>query len=597
MKLFSRASNIGGSKDKDADKKNQTSPNKLGVYPSGTLPRMGNQSTVSLADSVASGSSSMYSSTNVSTSTLVPVEKPEGQEKEKHRHNFLSRQKHKLNSSDHHTLSLSSASSNSKPADPNAPQSLYSFAPSSPAMNSAFNKSRSGLDLRHGGRALRERKREEKAAAAAGFVSPTGVTFESGVRERDYIGSKGADRPAGGSLAATGVFGPASVVSNHGSDFGIPSQTLAGLGLAGMTADDAWPYLKSRLLSIFEGEDLRTPIEDCTRLVSAHLQRCIQCRMAGLIVEDFRELLTTGFYSLDQTLRRIPEDRIVPKLVGTWSFVFGTVLPFLQAVFFPLDVEFKNRNASLSTKDVADFWSLSGNRPRTPGGLNLPSPNSPAYAKALDVRVMVLSTFRDTIVIPRYDSLLAIFSRLSLDTMTVQANDSLTVPVQQAGRSGAAAPISTSSDPFAASYTSQGSTVLDSVASSSLGARSRATSNTSAGSFHSVNAQRWAPPQAIRSHVPPSSPVDSTKITELVAKMLQCVSVLASLPGAGPEIGDTLNPQSDEAMADMPRKKMEVLAKELKLNWMGRSRTGRNRRGFVGTKAKTPIGLSVGVYA
>jgi len=80
--------------------------------------------------------------------------------------------------------------------------------------------------------------------------------------------------------------------------------------------------------------------------------------------------------------------------------------------------------------------------------------------------------------------------------------------------------------------------------------------------------------------------------------MLQCVSVLAGLPGPGymptgskftiPEEGDP------EVVA---RKKMDQLAKELKLNWLGRGRMGRNRMGFVGGKMRTPIsmGLAVGV--
>lgn len=51
--------------------------------------------------------------------------------------------------------------------------------------------------------------------------------------------------------------------------------------------------------------------------------------------------------------------------------------------------------------------------------------------------------------------------------------------------------------------------------------------------------------------------------------MLQCVSVLASIQSG------------DDAQG-----KMEDLAKALKLNWLGRGRTGRNRRGFVGGRVK-----------
>ena len=40
---------------------------------------------------------------------------------------------------------------------------------------------------------------------------------------------------------------------------------------------------------------------------------------------------------------------------------------------------------------------------------------------------------------------------------------------------------------------------------------------------------------------------------------------------------------------DDAQAKMEDLAKALKLNWLGRGRTGRNRRGFVGARIRPPI--------
>lgn len=52
--------------------------------------------------------------------------------------------------------------------------------------------------------------------------------------------------------------------------------------------------------------------------------------------------------------------------------------------------------------------------------------------------------------------------------------------------------------------------------------------------------------------------------------MLQCLSVLASVQTA------------DEAQT-----KMEELNKQFKLNWLGRGRTGRNRKGFIGTRMRT----------
>jgi len=64
---------------------------------------------------------------------------------------------------------------------------------------------------------------------------------------------------------------------------------------------------------------------------------------------------------------------------------------------------------------------------------------------------------------------------------------------------------------------------------------------------------------------------DSKHVTEIVGRMLQCMSVLASVgvDGDGEEES---------------QRKMEGLCKGLKLNWLGRGRTGRNRRGLVGAR-------------
>lgn len=626
MKIFSKpkALNVAGSKDQEKQEKKSVtiqSPRRPGIYPSQTVPLSSNKSLVSLADSTITGASSFYSTANNSTSTLMPSDRVTLTDKEKPRHNFLSRQRNKLKEG---ADLYSSAASNSRPTDPNGPQPLYSFAPSSPGPGSTFSmtKSKTGLDLRHGGRALREKKREEKAAAGT-FVPPSILAASE---SRDQTPS----HEWGGTAAPSmNIFGPPSTgLSNAELASG-----LGNFGLPGMTIEDAWPLLKARLLNIFEGVDIRTPIEDFNRLVLAHLQRCVQHQTPSLIIEDLRELLQTGFYSLDQILRRIPDDRLVPHLVDTWSFVFGTVLPFIQAVFHPLDLEFKGHGQILSSKDAREFWGALPftfkPAPNTTTPMGPPTrPSTASNAKAqptlfplhsiLSVRTIALLTFRDTIILPRYDLLLATFGRLPVESLNAIA--ALEMPRSPPPFRPGTANSSNSShnlDPNAASFNSQSSTLLDSSTASSLGARSRATSNTSAissgsavGSFHfssprphaGSNSSAKLPPMATpRSYVPHGVPaLDSAKVTQTAGKMLQCVSVLAGLqaPGifstiaSGRTAGVARADDGEQAETEA-RKKMEELGKVLKLNWLGRSRTGRNRRGLVGT-TRTP-GTAVGV--
>ncbi|KAK5148820.1 hypothetical protein LTR04_000468 [Oleoguttula sp. CCFEE 6159] len=625
MKLFHKPKSIGVSKDKDIDRKYPALPSPSRMLGSSAL-RSGfaNASTTSLIDPTMSSAPSLYSTANASTSTLVPSDRTATQEKEKHKHHFLMRQKNKLkDSSDHHNLPLSSASSNSRPTDPNAPQPLYSFAPSSPGPSSTFSKSMSGLDLRHGGRALREKKREEKAAANALTPILSATNPASGFREREQsfaIHDRSEYLTPGSIDASSSTLGPPTGASGM---FFFPSDTTinqpaltnlgASVGLSGMTSDDAWPFLKARLLNIFEGEDLRTPIEDFNFLVSVHIRRCIQKRAPVVLIEDLRELLQTGFSSMEMMLRGIPDERLVPHLVEMWLTVFGTILPFMQAVFLPLDLEFKGRGAIMSAREAAEFW---GAMPDTSISSSAGTSIQPTLGEELDVRRITLITFRDTVVLPRNEALMAIFSRLSLESINAgpaTSPDALGGAIDAATRPGTAGSL----DPGVASFNSQGSTLLDTSSSSgpassgSLGARSRATSNlsnTSAGSFLARSMHSPTPYNANTTTTTTSSSsahnttsnatannanlvhssdrtgptrpqhaMTSSKVTETVGRMLQCVSVLASVQSG------------DDAQA-----KMERLTGALKYNWLGRGRTGRQRRGFVGTRAPR-AGLGVGL--
>jgi hypothetical protein len=577
MKLFSKPKTITLSKDKEAKlAPGAQSPSKSAIGAHVLRGGFANASTTSLVDP-GSSSSSLYASANASTSTLVPASSEK--EKDKHRHNFLSRGKHKLN--EHVTLPLSSANSNSQATNPDKPQPLYSFTPDSPGAGS-FAKSMSGLDLRHGGRALREKKREEKAAAAAKLdLTP--------IMSNTSAGDK-SDFPGPGSYEAP--FGPPSGIlplPNDSMNPAVSAQTLgnvgASMGLPGIGPDDAWPLLKARLLNLFSGESLLRPVEELNVLVSVHIRRCIQRKTPTIVIEDLRELLQTGFSSLAQTLRGAPDDKLITKLVEMWIGVYSAILPFLQAVFLPLDLEFKGRGAYMSSREAEEFWGAmpegwkSDDRPTSSGG----TMKMPTLGEELDVRRITLITFRDTVILPKHEPLMAIFSRLSLDNIGAAAPSPDPNKGREHARSDPAAPgaerpgTAGSLSPHMSSFNSQGSTLLDAA---STAGRSRATSSTSAGSFGtslphlsspmpSLTPTGGAPGVSLTSVPYPVPPIiqDPAQVTETVARMLQCLYVLASCQ-----------------TGDVGQGVVERLTGALKYNWLGRGRTGRDRRGWVGVK-------------
>ncbi|KAF1917128.1 HbrB-like-domain-containing protein, partial [Ampelomyces quisqualis] len=596
MKLFSsKPKSIKVDRQHEGKTQPLPSPGKMaiGIHSAQALNRMMMaQSTTSLADPPPSSSAaSLYSSANASTSTLVPPRSdlflPPAQKEEKHKHHFLSRQKHKLKDKDEYSLPLSSANSNSRPTDPSAPQPLYSFAaPASPSHSSAFPSSMTGLDLRHGGRHLRRAKKEEKAAQ---YLD---AQLDPPHRERNH--SFSTERSEWPSLATSISATPHTTT---------PAQTMShttemvslgsSFGISGLSPDDAWPLLKARVLLIFEGEDPRPPVEDFNALVAVHIKRCVHKRSPILLIEDLDELLQTGFGSLDQTLRHVPDDRLIPHLVEMWLVVFTTILPFLQAVFLPLDLEFRG-SGIMTSAQAAEFWGV-----MLPDEMNTKAPenntkNIPILGE-LDVRRITLLMFRDIVILPRYDSLMNIFSRLSLENLNAGLESPSPIP-DRPGTAGSATPQHhdhTTTPSNTTTITTSSSSYLDSTTTTlSTSSRSRTTSNTSAGSFssnphpHPLHIQTT--PSSILLHPPnqqhhtPSSlrnqPMDSAKVTETVGRMLQCVSVLVSL-------------QSGDGAQD----KMSRLNKELKYNWLGRGRTGRQRQGFVGPRStRRGVNLAAG---
>lgn len=562
-RLFSRPRKI--STKGETDEKPLSSPGKIGSALSAL--QRANFSTSSLVDSAGA----LYTHGNSSSATIRPMDAPaekEVREKEK-KHHFLSRQKNKLKEE----YNLASSSGGSKAPESHGLSSLYNLAlPPSPGTNTtAFPKSIGGLDLRHGGR--RDKRKEEKP-----------------------------DRGDAESIFASE---PGSFGSHSASTTFLEPLEPGRYGLSSMAYDDAWPFLKAKMLVVFEGEDLRLPVEDFNRVVLVHIQYCIQRRSPNIILDDVRDLLGTGFSSLDRALRRTPEERVIPALVELWLFTFTVILPYMQAVFLPLDLEFAGCGTLLTPDKAKDFWG-----------------EGPAPGKPVDVRGLVLNAYRDIVILPRYETLRTIFSRLSLEFLPSSlASMALASPPPEAAafpsspsdsfaslnRPGTAASL----DPAQGSYGSAGAALL--------GERDRAASNVSYGSegarpFTPSSLQALGEGAGARGRE--RNAEDSKQVAELAGRMLQCMSVLASVGAGGPVEGEEGGGGGERGMGEQGGmsglgvvgmggeeemreemsgdEKMEELCRLLKLNWLGRGRTGRNRRGFVGGRVKRGQGVGQG---
>jgi hypothetical protein len=288
-----------------------------------------------------------------------------------------------------------------------------------------------------------------------------------------------------------------------------------------------------------------------------------------------------------------------------WLFTFTSILPYIQAVFLPLDLEFAGHGPLMSPEAAREFWgALPSSSTNGVAATNIPA------SQALEVRRIVLTAYRDTIILPRFDTLKTIFSRLSLDSISLSLPAADILSTSPDSFSGGRPGTAMSLDPSHASYGSQATTLLGGSSGDGSGNRSRAISNVSYGSDPSTTSNpsqgqglgiAGLPPPPQRPFTPSSThPLhpysssfasmsfsrglnlreqkveDSSKqLTETVGRMLQCMSVLSSVGNGGG--GD-----------EESQRKMEELCRGLKLNWLGRGRMGRNRRGLVG--ARMPVG-------
>jgi hypothetical protein len=305
----------------------------------------------------------------------------------------------------------------------------------------------------------------------------------------------------------------------------------------------------------------------------------------------------------------------------------------MQAVFLPLDLEFSGHGPLMTSDQALSFW---GALPLNSASNAKANPNSAATnvpaSHVLEVRRIVLTAYRDTVILPRFETLKTLFSRLSLESINLPhlpppppLSDNLSSSPDSFNRPSTAMSL----DPSSGSYSSQSTTLLGGAESS--GVRSRAISNVSYGSdgpLRSIGAGDPSMPPPARPFTPSSThsgslgaglalnstagiglsgiialerersererevnAIESKHITETVGRMLQCMSVLASVGSVGGVGGaGTAGEWYDEDS----QRKMEELCRSLKLNWLGRGRMGRNRRGLVGARVRNPGGEGLG---
>ena len=145
--------------------------------------------------------------------------------------------------------------------------------------------------------------------------------------------------------------------------------------------------------ALFEGELLKTPVEVMNKYVVSHIRRCYDRKKPEALIADVNDILDGGMLSLDSTLLHYPDEKLVPRLIEIWQFVFSQILPYFEAVFLPLQQEFKGVGQVMNSREARDFW------------IEIVEKEGAGDARCLDTRRMALVSFRDNVVLPLHGKL------------------------------------------------------------------------------------------------------------------------------------------------------------------------------------------------
>ncbi|KAK9321702.1 HbrB-like-domain-containing protein [Lipomyces orientalis] len=164
--------------------------------------------------------------------------------------------------------------------------------------------------------------------------------------------------------------------------------------------EDVWPFLCARVTPLFTGDGLRVPVEDLNKLVLLHAKRRISERDPGTLINDLRDLLRLGIAAIDPApqVQSVTDNVLVEHVADLWHFFQASVLPYIQAVFVPLQLEFKGVGSVMTREQATKFWERQKVQP----------------TKFNNIKIMALVSFRDWIVLPLYLRLEKAFSAGSL---------------------------------------------------------------------------------------------------------------------------------------------------------------------------------------
>jgi hypothetical protein len=187
-----------------------------------------------------------------------------------------------------------------------------------------------------------------------------------------------------------------------------------------------------RVLPLFNGEPLRTSIEELNEMVTLHIRKTLERSQTHAIESltlDLLSLTSTGTLTLNSKLQGLDDQRLLLRLVEVWTFFLGQVLPYCEGCFLPLRTDPALRNlvatsgsygaangtAGIATSSSsAGLFSAGSNLTQSGAALLLSgAPSTGMDLQLIDVRKVLMVVFRDQVLMPIYERLFQLFAHLT----------------------------------------------------------------------------------------------------------------------------------------------------------------------------------------
>ncbi|KAI1784258.1 HbrB-domain-containing protein [Ganoderma leucocontextum] len=177
---------------------------------------------------------------------------------------------------------------------------------------------------------------------------------------------------------------------------------------ASLSGENPWASLHVFILPLFNREQLRVQLEDLNQLVKRHISTVVSVapgKAVAALEHDTCELIAAGMVTLNAELSGVEEEKVVPRVVETWSFFWSRVLPYLEGALLPLQTDPILSSLYRIPKSHRPSSPTSAQNGKSSTSNLLSSPSQ------IDVRALALVSFRDRIILPLFPKL---YARLSM---------------------------------------------------------------------------------------------------------------------------------------------------------------------------------------